>query len=153
MWEVILGQSASDHVAIQVKGRKYPQAVDYWDANWVDAEISLVIRPWRAMYDASLRTDELAKFREELEGLDHRGRAAATFSPMEPWLQLALELDSLGHVHLRGEAGPEGFGRAFGQARLEFELREFIDQTFLPSIIRQLKAIEREFPIIGKPSD
>jgi len=77
----------------------------------------------------------------------------AVFSPMEPWLGLTLQLDSLGHIHVKGDAGPEGFGRLFGQARFAFDLREFIDQTFLPPVIRQLKAIEQEFPVIGMPSE
>lgn len=77
----------------------------------------------------------------------------ATFSPMEPWLGLALQLDSLGHIHLKGQAGPEGFGRVFGQTRLVFEVDDFMDQTFIPSIIQQLKLIEQEFPVVGMPSD
>lgn len=153
MREVILGQPSGDHLRIGVRRRTHPKAADYWDANWLDAEISIVVRPWRGNYDASLRTDEFAKFRKELEGLNDQSGSAATFSPMEPWLDLTLELDPLGHLHLRGEAGPEGFGRVFGQTRLVFELREIMDQTFLPSITQQLEAIERAFPIIGEPSD
>ena len=75
-------------------------------------------------------------------------------APMEPWLELALTLDSLGHIHVRGEAGPEGFGRVFGQIRLVFEVHELMDQTFIPSILEQLKLIEQEFPVVrGRPND
>jgi hypothetical protein len=72
---------------------------------------------------------------------------------MEPWVKLALKLDSLGQIHVAGEAGPEGFGRVFGQVRLVFEVHEFMDQTFIPSIIEQLKLIEQEFPVVGQPND
>ena len=75
---MILGESAGDHVGIRVKRRTHPQAADYWDGNWVDAGISVVLRPWRGSYEASLRTDEFARFREELAGLDDRNGGAAT---------------------------------------------------------------------------
>jgi hypothetical protein len=56
-------------------------------------------------------------------------------------------------VHLKGESGPEGFGRFFNETRLEFEAQEFMDQASLPSVIQQLEAIEREFPVIGGSGD
>jgi hypothetical protein len=34
-----------------------------------------------------------------------------------------------------------------------FEVRAFVDQTYLPPIIEQLMAVEEEFPVIGKPND
>jgi hypothetical protein len=153
MAEVVLGSSGGDSLAIRVARRKFPEARDYWDGNWVDAVVSLKIRPWQARYNASLRTEDFANFRRDLESLyDMTGREAK-FHPMEPWLELALRLDALGHIHLNGEAAPEGYGRLFGQARLVFELKDFMDQSFLPPIVQQLADIEQEFPVIGRPSD
>jgi len=149
--EVLLGPAGGDHIAIRVLRRNYPQANDYWDGNWLDAEIEVEVKPWRARYNANLRTDEFAGFRRELEGMHAMDRRDARFSPMEPWLDLDLHLDTLGHIDMRGNIGPEGFGKVFGQARLVFEIQEFMDQTFLPPIIEQLRATEREFPIVGRP--
>jgi hypothetical protein len=153
MREVIIGHRASDHIAIRVLKRENPHATDYWDGNWVDADVSIVLRPWQGTYQANLRTNEFANFSQELESLDDRSSWVATFSPMEPWRELALQLDSLGHIRLKGQAGPEGFGRVFGQTRLVFEADDFMDQTFIPPIIQQLQLIEQEFPVVGKPSD
>lgn len=45
-------------------------------------------------------------------------RKEASFEPMEPWLRLTLELDALGHISFTGDAGPERYGKIFGQVRL-----------------------------------
>lgn len=117
-----------------------------------DCNVDLV-RPWRGEYGASLRAEEFVHFRQELQRLREASSGEAKFSPMEPWLELRLQRDPLGHFHLRGEAGPEGFGRNFGQTHLVFEVRDFIDETSLPPIIEQLTAVQDEFPVIGKLND
>jgi len=33
------------------------------------------------------------------------------------------------------------------------DVPEFVDQSFLPPFIAQLKAIEEELPVIGRPDD
>ena len=150
MREVILGRPDGDHVAMRVLRRKNASATDFEDGNWVDAEVTIVFRPWRGTFNAYLRTDEFANFRERLEELNNRTKPEAMFAPMEPWLEFTLDLGSSGKVHLKGESGPEGFGRVFNETRLEFEARNFMDQASLPSVIHQLEAIEREFPVRGR---
>ena len=147
---MILGRPDGDHVAMRVLRRKNASATDFEDGNWVDAEVTIVFRPWRGTFNAYLRTDEFANFRERLEELNNRTKPEAMFAPMEPWLEFRLELGSSGEVHLKGESGPEGFGRVFNETRLEFEARNFMDQASLPSVIHQLEAIEREFPVRGR---
>ena len=153
MSEITVGPGGGDHIAIRVLRRMHPQANDYWDGNWVDAEVVVDIRPWRATYRAYLRTDEFAQFRDQLRELYDGARKEASFAPMEPWLGLTLELDSLGHITLRGKAGPEGSGKIFGQVHLDFELKGVMDQTYLPPLIAQLDELEREFPVRGSPKD
>jgi hypothetical protein len=150
MREVIIGPPDGDHIVLRVHGRSHPSATDYEDGNWVEAQVSISVRPWRGVFKANLRTDEFARFRQELEELNNRTKPEAMFAPMEPWLEFTLELGSSGEVHLKGESGPEGFGRVFNETRLEFEARDFMDQASLPSVIQQLEAIEREFPVIGE---
>jgi hypothetical protein len=151
MREVIIGHPDGDHIVLRVLRRKHPSATDYDDANWVDAQVSISVRPWRGVFNADLRTDEFARFRQELVELSNGTRPEAMFAPMEPWLEFTLELGSSGEVHLKGESGPEGFGRVFNEALLEFDFSGFIEQASLPVVIHQLEAIEREFPVIGGP--
>jgi hypothetical protein len=130
-----------------------PNANDYWDGNWVESEIELDIRPWRATYKANLRTEEFSRFHDQVREMYDGARKEATFEPMEPWLSLALELDTLGHIAIKGDAGPEGFGKIFGQVRLNFHLTGDMDQTDLPPLIAKLDELAREFPTKGRPAD
>lgn len=77
----------------------------------------------------------------------------ASFFSIEPWLQLDLKIDAHGRVSVEGEAKPEGEGRPFGQVGLKFELLGFLDQSYLPGLIAELRQIESMFPVKGDPSD
>ena len=101
MREVIIGSRDGDHVALRVLRRKYPRATDYDDGNWVDVEVSITVRPWRGAFNADLRTDEFARFRNELAELWNGTRREAMFAPMEPWLEFTLELGSSGSVNMK----------------------------------------------------
>jgi hypothetical protein len=152
MREVTIGHPDGDHIVLRVLGRKRPSATDYYDGNWVDAEVTIVFRPWRGTFNADLRTDEFAHFRQELVELSNGTRPEAMFAPLEPWLELTLELGSSGQVNMKGMSGPEGFGRSFNEALLEFDIPGFIEQASLPAVIHQLEAIEKEFPVRGEPT-
>jgi hypothetical protein len=45
MREVIIGHPDGDHIVLRVLRRKHPSATDYDDANWVDAQVSISVRP------------------------------------------------------------------------------------------------------------
>jgi len=63
---------------------------------------------------------------------------------MEPWLTLKLEGDKLGHVMVTGMADDEV---AIGN-KLSFRFE--IDQSYLPSLIKDLRALLAEFPVVGE---
>ena len=46
MKEAMLGLNDGDYFGLRVFGRSYPRAADYWDGNWVDAEVTIRIRPY-----------------------------------------------------------------------------------------------------------
>jgi hypothetical protein len=138
-----------DFISLKPLRRSHVQASDYWDANWIETEIDILIKPWRGKYIANLRADEFQAFRVQLQEIYEKAAGRAEFKSMEPWLELTVELDSLGHVRLTGTADPE-IGNVFGLARLTFEM-EGLDQTSLPPLISQLEELERDFPVVGKP--
>jgi hypothetical protein len=71
MREVIIGHPDGDHIVLRVLGRKHPSATDYYDGNWLDAEVTIVFKPWRGTFNADLRTVEFAHFRQELVELSN----------------------------------------------------------------------------------
>jgi hypothetical protein len=152
MPEFVIGNHA-EHIRVEVLRRERPSATDYWDGNWVVGRIDVRIPPWSGTYEALLRSGEFVRFREALESMNRDLTGVATFEPMEPWLELELEVDDLGHISVSGKAAPEGSDRVFGQVGLEFRLSSFLDQTALPNLIAELHQIEAAYPVRGKPSD
>lgn len=152
MSELFVGRRSEDHIEIRALRWSHPQANDYWDGNWVDSEIRIDIKPWRATYPAQLRTEEFSQFHDQLREMYEGERKEASFEPMEPWIGLTLELDALGHIAIRGDAGPEGFGKFFGQVRLSFHLMDAMEQTDLPPLIDDLDKLSREYPTKGAPT-
>jgi hypothetical protein len=112
----------------------------------VTAEITLASGGFRAKYEADLRTTEFVSFREELVPLYRNLTGTASFTPMEPWLEVEVAGDGRGHF------------RAVCVARDDFvEDREFrftvsFDQTELAEVIRSLDGIMEQFPVVGSSS-
>ena len=94
--------NGSEFMTLRVLGRSYPAATDDWYGNWVDAEVEVSIPPWQAVYPASLRTNEFVSFRRDLETMNRELRGSASFSPLEPWINLILEIDQFGHIKMSG---------------------------------------------------
>ena len=140
-----VGAAGTDHITVSVVPQAFPLSDYPTTPVWVDAEISIHLRPWRATYRADLTTDEFTIFLRELEGMHAFQRRRAGFYAIEPWLELTLEMDDLGRIDLAGYAGPEGFGRAFADVKLEFNVKEFIEHSSLPQVIAELREIERAF--------
>jgi hypothetical protein len=63
---VVIGADRGQQLSIHVTRREFPEAADYWDGNWVYATIRIRAGAFRGEYEALLRTNELASFREQL---------------------------------------------------------------------------------------
>ncbi|GGB44237.1 hypothetical protein GCM10007199_07040 [Fictibacillus barbaricus] len=61
---IILGEDTQ--IEIEVIRRKYPNATDYWDINWVDCTVSVNIPGYKAHFSADLTTNEIRDFYTEL---------------------------------------------------------------------------------------
>jgi len=146
-----LGNESSSFVRIEVLRRERPEATDYWDGNWLASAIELAAGPWKGEFQASLRSDEFADFRGELQRLfDGEQGSTAEFKSMEPWLRLKVERsDDLGHITVSGAAQTQPFFN--GQNVLQFVLE--LDQSYLPASLAGLADIVKQFPVLGTPDD
>jgi hypothetical protein len=139
----VIGSDASEHVAITVTRREFPEAADYWDGNWVYATVCIRAGAFRGQYEALLRTTEFASLREGLARLHADLKGEAAFESMEEWLQMKVAGDGRGHFIAKCEARDEpGTGN-----RLRFDLH--FDQTELPNVIAALDAVLAAFPVKG----
>jgi hypothetical protein len=141
---VQIGALPDARVVLDIKRYKWPAANDYWDGNWLAVEVVITMGAWRGRFEASLRADDFERSHAELEELREDLSSAAQFSSLEPWLALRLKGDGLGHILIDGEA-TDVLGKG---ARLSFQME--IDQTFLPALIAELRAVLEQFPVRGE---
>jgi hypothetical protein len=145
--ELLIGSPESEHVAVSVLGRAYPNATDFWDGNWLPCRIRIRAGAWDGTFGASLRADEFVTFRDGMERLYETLDGSATFETMEGWLELRMVGDGIGHVAISGVAKDRV---SIGGSTLSFVIPD-IDQTYLPAVIDQLRAIESAFPVVAAP--
>jgi len=111
----------------------------------VYATIQIRAGAFRGEYEALLRTNELASFRDQLATLHAALNGSATFETMEQWLRVDIQGDGRGHFLAKCEARDQpGVGNT-----LRFELS--FDQTELPPVLAALNEVVRAFPVTGSP--
>jgi hypothetical protein len=139
-----IGSIDGDYLMLQVFCRSH-SADDYWDGNWVDGSVELVVGGFRGSYGACFRAEEFVQFRESLAQLYSLSSQKAQFETMEQQLTINVIGDKLGHFTAECEAIDElGIGN-----RLNFSLS--FDQTEIPKILKELDNVINEFPVVGKP--
>jgi hypothetical protein len=140
-----IGSSNRAHVIVSPSRRQHPEAHDYWDGNWVYASVRIAARGFRGDFQAQLRAEEFASFRDQLKLLNEKLDGRAKFATMEGSLRIEIEGDGKGHFHAECAAVDQpGMGN-----RLTFTID--FDQTELPDIMRGLDAVCEAFPVVGKP--
>ena len=124
--------------------RQFPDSQDSWDGNWLN--VVAVYSGIGSRVEVSgpfLDTVSFVAFRSRLEAMASSLTGSAELSSVEPELRLMLSYaDTLGHV--------EGWLELTSDhLREEHRFKIELDQTHLPELIRQLRAIETEFPTRG----
>ena len=146
MLTVTVGRRDGDHLSIEVGGREHPQASDFDDGNWLVCLVSLRAGGFSGKYGASLRSEELARFRDAVRLLNETLQGEALFETLEGQLRVTIErVGGLGGLRVIGTAlDAAGLGN-----RLSFELKDF-DQTDLRDLIAALNEVVSTFPVIGR---
>ena len=142
---VCIGRSPTSRLALHPLRRERPDATDYWDGNWVETSVVVAAGAFRGEFQASLRVEDFARFRDEVRVLYESLAGRARFRTMEDWISVEIEGDGKGLLRVECSLVDEpGVGN-----RLTFTLG--LDQTDLPEILRRLDAICGAFPTIGAP--
>jgi hypothetical protein len=141
---IVLG-SAGPQLRLRALRRLYPQHADYWDGNWLACEAEVDAGAFSGSVAAELRTDELAKFADQLATLHADLEGEAVLASMDFWVDVEVKGDGRGHfvadAWLKDQAG-------IGN-QLTFQLR--FDQTELATILSALRRTLELFPVLGKP--
>ncbi|HEY4474030.1 MAG TPA: hypothetical protein VI957_02625 [Candidatus Paceibacterota bacterium] len=124
---------------IWVHGRQFPESEDYWDGNWLLAT---------AHYNsieatgAIITTDEIRSLMQDCQKVLQAGAGTIDLACTEPYIQLHLESDTLGHLNGKIEITPD-------PAKEVHEYRVEFDQSYLPNVIRQCESVLKQYPIKG----
>ncbi len=107
MCVIRIGGEQAEYLAINLLGRSYPACQDYWDGNWMRAEVEVVVGGFGSRVTGDLRTDELARFHEQFSRLQESLRGTAEFVTFEGWLSVRVVGDGRGHMRLQCEVRDE----------------------------------------------
>lgn len=137
----MLLKNSIEFLEITILRRENPQAEDFWDANWLKAEIKIEVEGFKAHYATNLRVDDFQRFYEQMNDLKKGISQEAKFFTMEDGLSLSCKLQSTGNLMCEGRANNET-----GNI-LEFKL--LLEGIFIERIINQLDTILKIYPLIG----
>jgi hypothetical protein len=141
-----LGEPALEIEEFQlwIHGRQFPEAEDYWDGNWLRATAhcgSSGASVW--VHGSIVMVTNIVGLGHQCAAMHRRESSSAELAPIEPELKVSLEAaDRIGHIRVRVELTPDHLWQFH---RFEFK----IDQSYLPSIIKQCTLIEQGYPIRG----
>ena len=110
------------------------------DDNWLNCYVELKFGGFTGSFEASFLTREFILLLTQIEKLYDSLEGEAKFHSMEQQLEFTLKGNGKGEIELTGEAmdfaGPAN--------QLDFFTK--FDQTFLPTIIQQLKVLVARYP-------
>jgi hypothetical protein len=129
---------------LRVHGYERSSLTSGSDANWLTAEAELTASTsYRARETVSLRTDELAAFRDQLARLVDTLEGEATLHHLEDQVGCTVSLRA-------GSGEVTAFVRQnFGAELRVTEMRT--DQSYLQHSLRDFDALVRGFPVKGDP--
>ncbi len=133
-------------LSLEVTGYQFPDAAEYWDANWLMVRARLEAPGCRLDHAGPfLRSDELARFAATLAQLDAGSADAARLDPMEPQLSLHIERRGrLGRLTVTAGLTPDPQTQAH---RVTFDS----DLSHLPPLCVRLRALLTRYPVRGQP--
>jgi hypothetical protein len=138
--ELFLGNAPDDFVAVKVLRWEHPGSSGH-DAEWVVCTANVHAGGFSAEVTGSLWASDFRHLREGLERIYRDLSGSAEIKALELWFELTVKCLPNGTVAAAARVSdPFQFDR-----ELSVELRG-LDQTHLPSVINELRAIEDAFP-------
>lgn len=122
-------------------GRQFPDATEYWDANWLMATACCKAQGAAVKTGGSIiHLSELLTWLKQIESIQKNLLGPANLDCMEPELSVYLVGDGRGHIAVKVEITPDHLKQAH-----EFEFE--IDQTYLTKLARQCRNVLAEYPL------
>ena len=124
-----------------VHGRQFPNAEDYWDANWLNVTAHCGGEGASVWTSGSiLHLGELTQLLSEMKQLHQTLSGEAELRCIEPELHLKLVARNLGQIELEVNITPNNM---IQEHRFKFE----IDQSYLPEAIVGCEKVLAAYPL------
>ncbi len=133
-----------DGFQLWVHGREFPESQDHDDGNWLRVTAHCG-RAGASVWAAGsiLQVMDVVRWANECEAVGRGSRKGASLEPLEQELKVEIRAtDSLGHLEMRVEITPD-------HIRQEHVFIFEIDQSYIPTIVKQCREIEKSYPIRG----
>ncbi len=136
-----LGGTERERIVVEVLAYERPPSGEYHDDNWLRVNVLVSAGAFSGGFHAAFLTDELVRFRDQMQTLYRTLRGEANFRTLEEQLLLRLTGNGRDEICVRGVAVDiPGTGN-----RLEFEL--MLDQSHLQSTLDSLNEVIDQFPV------
>jgi hypothetical protein len=136
-----------DGLSIWVLGRQFPEASDFYDANWLVLRATMQRGLTSVTTEgAILMTTDFEQFRDQLAFMNDTLTGEASLSGHEPNLSVTLHAGRLGHIGGQTEITPDHLAEHHS-----FEIGG-LDQTHLPALIAACDAIIERYPVVNRPN-
>lgn len=140
----INGESGSK-VKIDIIERELSECDDYWDSNWLNAYVEVIVPGFKAEYKACLRVNEFQEFYKDLMEFNKLAIKEIEFTTMEQGIYLKFNVNKLGVVTCSGSAWD-----GINDNTLEFTFNT--DLISMDKLALQIQAILIKYPLVGKRS-
>jgi hypothetical protein len=132
-------ETSGKYIEFKIKERSNPQAIDLYDANWLDATVEVKAPGLHVFYSLSILANEVVGFYAGLESLRNGNKSSVEFSTIEEQLYLKGELQPSGNIIWK-------IISKFDDNSVEFSL--ITDNFSLEKIILDIKQMINDFPVI-----
>jgi hypothetical protein len=129
---------------VWIHGRQFPESHDFWDGNWLSVTVHCGAKSASVWAQgAILMVSDLRRWADECELLRETLSGTAALRPLEPGLSIVINsADNIGHLNMQVLITPDHMTQ-----RHSFDFD--IDQTYLSDLIRDCRAIVKQYPVRG----
>jgi len=128
---------------IWIHHRQFPNAQDYWDGNWINVTVCCEAEGSSVQVSGNIiHLPEIEKLMTDAEQMYRKLGGKAELRCMEPELSFSLEAKDHGHIEMTVNITPDNLTQYH---KFFFD----IDQSFLPKLITDCKAVLEKYPIKG----
>jgi hypothetical protein len=131
---------------IWTHSRKYPDAHDFWDGNWLNATFLCAASGAAAWVSGDiLHLSEFSDWLAALEKLERSGLGEANLETMERFVGVKINPETYERISVKVDISPD---RVFQRHYFEY----WLGQNSLSHLIAGCRKVLREYPIRGKSS-